>query len=290
MISGLVSVIIPAYNASKYIVETVESVLNQTYPNIELILVNDGSTDETAEILKPIIQNNSQIQYYEKPNSGVCDTRNEGYNYSKGEFVIFLDADDLLHSQMIESCLTKMKNDTSINVIFVKGQVIDENSNKTNRYIETNTITKQSDILMWREGYSVMPSPTIIKRIVLEDVGLWDSSFSTAADQDLFIRISTKYSIVGLKEVLFYYRIHSNNMHQNIALMEKDHIGVFNKAKKNQLFESASFKRKCFGNLHFILAGSWWVNGKSKLNGIKHLLLALVYDPLLISRVIKKIV
>src|SRR5688572_1866005 len=91
----LVSVIIPAYNAGPFISETLESVLAQTYSNWEVIVVNDGSKDNTENILKQYSEKDPRISFISKTNSGVSDTRNKGIDKAKGEFIAFLDADDV---------------------------------------------------------------------------------------------------------------------------------------------------------------------------------------------------
>lgn len=105
----LISVIVPVYNVEKYLEECVQSILLQTYENIEVILVNDGSTDESKRICEQLLEIDSRIKYYEKTNSGLSDTRNMGLAHAKGEYVMFVDSDDLISpnavSDLIELCL-----------------------------------------------------------------------------------------------------------------------------------------------------------------------------------------
>src|SRR5690606_10832622 len=92
--NGLVSIVMPCYNAEKYITETVNSVINQTYKNWELIIVNDGSTDNSLNMIKEFAANDNRISFIDKSNSGVSDSRNKGLEKAKGEYIAFLDADD----------------------------------------------------------------------------------------------------------------------------------------------------------------------------------------------------
>ena len=98
----LVSVIIPAYNAGLYIEETVRSVLAQTHKNLELIIINDGSTDNQDVIINKLLSEDKRIQYITQKNAGVSAARNHGYKLSKGEYLGFLDADDIWSSGNIE--------------------------------------------------------------------------------------------------------------------------------------------------------------------------------------------
>ncbi len=104
----LVSIIIPAYNASKYIVETVEAALNQTHKNIEILVVNDGSKDNTAEVVKQLETTDSRLKLIDQKNGGVSSARNHGFKLSKGSFLAFLDADDVWLPNNIELKLQKL--------------------------------------------------------------------------------------------------------------------------------------------------------------------------------------
>lgn len=96
----LISIIVPIFNAEKFIAEAVESVLNQTYPYIELLLVNDGSSDSTRDICREYAEKSEKIIYFEKSNSGVSDTRNFGIEHARGEWIIFL----YNHNIPVSSC------------------------------------------------------------------------------------------------------------------------------------------------------------------------------------------
>lgn len=113
----MISIIIPIYNAEKFLVETIESILNQSYEEFELILVNDGSTDATDEICIAYAQKNDKIKYFKKENSGVSDTRNYGILKSIGEYLIFVDADDTLPAFILQNYMEEMKK-SDADVIF----------------------------------------------------------------------------------------------------------------------------------------------------------------------------
>ena len=93
----LVSIIVPCYNQAHFLNESLDSVINQSYPNWECIIVNDGSPDNTEEIAKKWCKNDKRFQYLEKENGGLSSARNAGIKISKGEFILPLDADDILH-------------------------------------------------------------------------------------------------------------------------------------------------------------------------------------------------
>ncbi len=286
----LVSVIIPAYNAANFITETINSVLQQTYSHLELIIVNDGSTDNTLQILNDFKKSDAKIKVINKSNSGVCDSRNTGLKEAKGDFTIFLDADDVWDLTFLESCTTIFENDKNVQAIYTKGQFINEKSEKLDKFITANTIYSASDILEWKKGFVATPSCTIFRTPVNNNTEIWDVNLSTAADQDYFIRAAAKHPIQAIDKVLFFYRIHDNNMHQNIKVMEQDHTNVYKKAEKLGLFKSFWFKRKCFSKLYLTLAGSWWRDGNNKLKGIYFILKSLISYPPMVLKIMSKLI
>jgi glycosyltransferase involved in cell wall biosynthesis len=102
---GLVSIIMPAYNVEKYIGAAIESVINQTYANWELIIINDGSTDGTANVAKKMAEKNPRIKLYSQENGGIARARNKGLTFAQGEYIAFFDGDDLLKTEFLEKLI-----------------------------------------------------------------------------------------------------------------------------------------------------------------------------------------
>lgn len=113
----LISVLIPAYNAERYIEVAVRSVLKQTYNNFELIILDDGSTDHTGQICKKLCKKDSRIFYYYQENSGIVEARKQLLSHVTGEWFTFLDADDLIHPQMLEIFLNIAKSNNQIDIV-----------------------------------------------------------------------------------------------------------------------------------------------------------------------------
>ena len=125
----LISVVIPAYNAGQFLDETLESVLSQTYENWECIIVNDGSTDNTESVAKKWCEKDSRFRYFYKENSGASDTRNFGIKETRGEYIAFLDADDLYLPEYLEFCLkTLIEQDSDL--VAPKMMVFENRPNK----------------------------------------------------------------------------------------------------------------------------------------------------------------
>ncbi len=281
-----ISVIIPAYNAGKYIDETIRCVLMQTFTDWELIIVNDGSTDLTAEIIDRY--SSGKIKVFHKKNSGVSDSRNFGARHASGLYYCFLDADDLLTGDCLEVRIHKVRKEPS-KLFHNDIEEIDDKGVKRNNVFSGISGNVLDKMLRWEETTIPGPSSIILSKEMFAAVNGFDVNLSTAADQDFFIRVAEKYAIERIPEILTLYRIHPTNMHQNIPLMEKDHIAVFKKAAKNNLFKSFLFKQKCFSNLYLILAGSWWKEGNNKKRASYYMFLSIISYPPYLIKIFKKI-
>lgn len=109
MDENLVSIIVPIYNVQSFLNECINSLLKQTYSNIEVLLINDGSTDKSEEICREYCKKDSRLSYFYQSNSGVSSARNKGINYSKGNYILFVDADDYVEPSFVEEMLASLK-------------------------------------------------------------------------------------------------------------------------------------------------------------------------------------
>ena len=116
--NSLVSIIVPCYNQAQFLPETLESIMQQTYENWECIVVNDGSPDNTDEIVKTWMTKDSRIQYLKKENTGVCDTRNKGVALAKGIYILPLDADDKIVPRYIEEAIKEFEKDSELKLVY----------------------------------------------------------------------------------------------------------------------------------------------------------------------------
>ena len=279
----------PCYNAERFIEETIQSVINQTYSFWELIIVSDGSTDKSVELIKELAKSESRISLFEKKNTGVSDTRNFGIEKCKGEYIAFLDADDTWNTTNLEDKVNLLLND-NVDFVYADMELVDEKSKSLNVIVEGMNVGDLNHYLLW--DTTVIPAPCsniIIKKKCLENGLRFDPSFSTAADQDFCFTLCKEYNGRRVPKALWNYRQIGNSMSRNIDVMEKDHIAVYNKAKQKGYFYSFWFKQKCYSNLYLILAGSWWKNGNNKIRALYFILLSVLnYPPKAIS-IFKKI-
>lgn len=113
-----VSIIIPIYNSEKYLKQCLESIINQTYKNIEIICINDGSTDNSEKIIKDYLKTNKNITYLKQPNAGQSIARNKGLEKATGDFILFVDSDDFIEKNMVEKLIDPLTKSSKIDLTF----------------------------------------------------------------------------------------------------------------------------------------------------------------------------
>jgi glycosyltransferase involved in cell wall biosynthesis len=207
----LVSIIMPAYNAEKTIVESIESVLKQTYINWELIVVNDGSNDRTSALV--LAFNDERVVLVKQDNGGVANARNNGINNSKGEYIAFLDSDDLWVEDKLERQIGVLVGGKH-KMCFAKTWCFRENSNQTSDcFVNISLDFDDKDKIL---VYDFIPVLTVLlAKDVLAEVGHFDETLRGVEDWDMWIRVLQKYEAIYLDEFLAKYRISSTGLSGN---------------------------------------------------------------------------
>lgn len=206
-----VSILMPLYNAEQFVAETIECCLAQTYHNIELIIVDDGSTDNSLAIAKKYEEKDNRIHVYSQPNSGGCRARNVAFEKCTGDFIKYLDADDLMSCDLIEKqmALLEKENDPYAVSVCAWEEVNDFNKiPHTHRNIYKNYelgLDLIEDAWNYNEWYVV--SCYLTSRELIKDTGLWDESLLKNQDTEFFCRVLTKANkIIFENQEMFYYR------------------------------------------------------------------------------------
>jgi glycosyltransferase involved in cell wall biosynthesis len=285
-IAPLVSIIMPAYNAANYIQATLHSVYSQRFTDWELIIVNDGSSDDTLNVIEA--NKRFSVKVITQQNQGVAAARNTGIMAASGSIIAFFDADDIWLDSNLESKVNALV-DVSIDFVYSNFEIIDAASKfvKLGQAGTDKEILKQ--LLLWERDVVPGACSNLLVRRSCFDTVKFDVAFSTAADQDFCFRLSAQYCGKHLNQYTWQYRVHNTSMSRNVALLAKDHIGVYKKANQLGLFHSFTFKQLCFSNMYLILAGNWWVNGNNKRKGLYFIFLSLLYNPMNIVKLMKKI-
>lgn len=243
-----VSVVIPAYNAARYIKQAIDSVLAQSYREYEIIVVDDGSTDETPVIAQ---QFGDAIRCIRQSNRGLSAARNTGIKNARAEIIALLDSDDLWEPQFLERMVYHLNLHPEAAGIYCgfqyinsKGEVVGEPSLKI-------VPPELFHATMSDDGNWLAPSAVMFRKRLAEHVGLFDESLQSVQDWDLWIRLSESAPFVGLKEALVEYRRHENNMSKDPERMINDIYQLTKKrfgADESDRSTWSSSKKKAFSD------------------------------------------
>ena len=200
--SPLVSVIVPTYNGARFLAQTIESVLAQTYPNLEVLVVDDGSTDATSSIATGY---GSRVRYIQQANAGTAAARNRGVAEARGDYIALLDHDDLWLPHKLERQMPTFASDPAIGVVFARIEFFRTETGEVTAHYFPGLELGPHDLLAHR----ILPIQTVvIRRRALEAVGPFDVDLRGTDDWDLGIRLSAQFRMVGVPETLAKVRLH----------------------------------------------------------------------------------
>lgn len=222
-----VSVVIPTYNQGRYICETIDSVLGQTFQDFEVIVVDDGSTDDTRQKIERYLP---RISYIYQENAGCGAARNTSILASKGEYVAFLDSDDLWLPDKLRLQVEFMDSNPQFGMVFSDFCMFREDQITVCSFFQEKKFVDSGDIFgnLIRECF-IRPSTILVRREVFQKVGLHDTSLLVSADYDLWLRIAKRYPIAAMSMCLVKYRVHDANLSKAEAIMYSDIIKILKK-------------------------------------------------------------
>ncbi|MDB4919625.1 glycosyltransferase family 2 protein [Mucilaginibacter sp.] len=248
MNSPFISVIMPAFNAEKYIEESINSVICQTYINWELIIINDGSTDRTANIAGKYGAADARIKLINQENKRLGAARNAGIITAKGNWIAFLDADDLWMPYKLEKQIQAAETEPAAGVIFSSGYTFYDNS--LNTALPYGTVagffTHTEIYKLEYKGNYIPVLSALVKKSHIDKIGLQDENpyVYGCEDWDYWLRLALNgVSFFGMNERLFYYRRHISNMSNDNNLMTLAKATVFIKNLKKELLTKEEFGR-----------------------------------------------
>jgi len=204
--SSLVSIIIPSYNSARYIVQAVESALAQTHPAVEVIVVDDGSTDATQQALAPY---RSRIACLHQTNRGPAAARNAGLRIAQGAYLLFLDSDDLLVPTSVAAKVSFLEQHPQYGLVYSAWKQINDDGSRVLGEVRPAC---QGDVLaaLLRREFFFFPGSALIRRACLDRVGAFDETAYGTEDADLWIRLARAgYAFGYIDEPLFVYRFHN---------------------------------------------------------------------------------
>lgn len=245
-----ISVIIPAYNVERTILQTISSIQKQTFKDLEIIVINDGSSDRTLELLSTITD--ARLKVYSYPNGGLPTARNRGIYRARGEYISFIDADDLWTVDKLEKQLAALQanpdagvayswftimiepEDTA-DVSFVLGKRVFFQRNVYDRLLIDNFVGNGSNLL--------------VKSSAIESVGNFDPSLKSCEDWDYYLRLARQTDFVVVPEYQIFYRKTAGTMSSQGSTMEREGLKVIDKVF-NSVTQSQSLKNKSIANFY----------------------------------------
>ena len=219
MTSDLVSVVIPVYNSEKFLEECLDSILTQTYQNIEIIAVDDGSTDSSPDILE---RYSDKINIISQKNQGLASALNLGISKMKGDWFKWFSPDDVMHSNTIKTLIDETKNHSDNIILYSNWNIIDDTGNTLREFHESNynELSEFDFNLRLLDGQQINVNTTLIPAIFLKKYGIRELDEPVAIDYDFFLRSALLHDVRFhlISQPLVKYRIHSDQLsHKNIS-------------------------------------------------------------------------
>jgi glycosyltransferase involved in cell wall biosynthesis len=282
----LVSVIIPEYNYAQYLSQAVDSALGQTYPHVEILVVDDGSTDNSPEVIR---QYGDRIRSFRQENQGLSAARNTGARLAKGDLLAFLDSDDVWRPRKLELQVRLFQENPKLGLVHCGMEETDA-AGATVRVRVDGMEGREGQIademlLLRRPAILGAGSTAVVTREAYEATGPFDTRLRHSEDWDFCYRLARRYPIGFVPEALVQYRLHGVNMHHNIGRMEEAMLLCFGKAFADPDPHVRSLRRRAYGRLHMILAGSYFAAGRRK-EFVRCALKSLWFTPGSVSRLL----
>ena len=218
----MISIVITCYNYANYVADAIFSALGQTYENFEIIIVNDGSTDNSEEVISRFLDD-PRIKYIKQKNAGQANAKNTGIRNAKGDFMAFLDADDMWEPDKLEKQV-RLFNNPNVGVVYSRARYIDGNGNPLDFKLQNKYLRPRSGkVTEWLIFDNFVPfSSSVVRRECFEKVGLFDESLKMGIDWDLWLRISVHYEFDYVDEPLLLYRMgHVGQMSRNGEMRQR---------------------------------------------------------------------
>jgi glycosyltransferase involved in cell wall biosynthesis len=207
-------VIIPTYNNSRYIKKTIESVLRQTFRDFEIIVVDDGSTDNTAVVLE---EYKGEITYFHQHNRGASSARNKGINEARGKYISFLDSDDYYCEDNLLKKINILESNPYVGLVYSDWNYVNEQGNFIEKgsyrflHDEKKTSGYIFEELLYKRNF-ITTSAVLVRKIVLDDVGLFDPMIPSQEEYDLWLRICSKYAVHYIDKPLVNQIVHRGSL------------------------------------------------------------------------------
>ena len=217
-----VSVIVPAYNVSKYIQDALISLEKQTFSDFEVLIVDDGSTDDTAAVVQKFTQRDSRFKLLHKANAGLSSARNYGISHAQGEYIALLDGDDVYHKDKLATHVARLYSRADVGVVYSASQTIRDDGKPTFISLSGKPVHPNPLLALLCKNFIGHGSNAVFRRCLISEVGGFNESLLSWEDVDLWLRIAAtqKWRFYREKRILCYYRVRPSGLSFNIAQMQ----------------------------------------------------------------------
>jgi glycosyltransferase involved in cell wall biosynthesis len=202
----------PVYNAERYVAEAVESILRQTFRDFELIIINDGSTDQSLQILRQFAAADQRIQLTSRPNTGCVVALNEGLALARGEFVARMDADDISAPDRLEKQIAFLRSCPEFVLVGSRVWLVDSEGEELRGFVDALTHEEIDGRLMKGDASVLVHPACMIRRETMIRIGGYNESLDIAEDLDMYLKLAEVGRLANLSEVLLDYRQHPNSV------------------------------------------------------------------------------
>lgn len=273
MTSNLISIVLPIYNGEKYMRQSIDSIINQTYKNWELIIVDDCSTDSTATIANEYVKRDNRIRYYKNEiNMRLPKTLNRGFSIAKGKYLTWTSDDNLFKPNALEEMYNALKDNENTHFVYASCEIIDDKGNILD-YMYASKMGKKQII-----GFNIVGACFMYTRQVYETIGDYDIDCFLVEDYDYWLRIFANFKTTYIKEILYSYRWHDgaltstekkekiNSVCETVILKNRDLFGKLDlltkyylysglhKCRQSMLEDKNKYKKKyIFYNCYYIV-------------------------------------
>jgi glycosyltransferase involved in cell wall biosynthesis len=245
---GIVSVIIPTYNHAQYVGDAIQSVLDQEYRNFEIIVVDDGSTDDSQAV---VAEFGAQVRYIWQENRGLSAARNTGIEAANGAYISLLDADDMLEPRFLGTLVSILEAEPDFAGVYCGYQFVDHLNHPLPQR-EDRLIAEDQLFRALAGGNFLVPESILVRRSCYEDAGPFDECLDACEDWDMWLRITSRYRISGTNQILTRHRILPGSMSTDPIRMLDNRLAVLKKHFGEEPMDDAhgSLKRYSYGRAY----------------------------------------
>lgn len=232
MDSPKVSVIIPAYNVRQYIRDAINSLRHQSYSRFEAIIVDDGSTDDTAEVVRLVCEQDTRFRLLQKQNGGLSSARNHGIHHARTEYIALLDADDVYHPDKLLCHLAVLEASTSVGVVYSASRILRDDGELTWMQLSGKPISTDPLRSLLCKNFIGHGSNAVFRREIVDEVGFFDETLRSSEDLDFWLRIAATqhWQFYRLSAPLSFYRVRPTGLSFNVQQMQACHLRVLEAA------------------------------------------------------------